>query len=166
MVISIHGEVRSVDHGHLWVILGWCDVMDDKKHDGVRQAAALSFCSHDTSCTQSGQVSKCAKQGKGSYFSFIFKFISTMRRNGRWWKKPGWRAPKPASRREENNVLPLCFNDNVCRRTFEQLLSTDQQAHLKGGGGVEGGVSAHNKNHLYVGVNNEWVCWAEHSIIK
>lgn len=165
MVISIHGEVRSVDHGHLWVILG-CDVMDDKKHDGVRQAAALSFCSHDTSCTQSGQVSKCAKQGKGSYFSFIFKFISTMRRNGRWWKKPGWRAPKPASRREENNVLPLCFNDNVCRRTFEQLLSTDQQAHLKGGGGVEGGVSAHNKNHLYVGVNNEWVCWAEHSIIK
>lgn len=60
----------QVDHG----ICGWFwdDVIyHDGQHDGGRQAAVLSFCSHDTSCTQTFE--SVQNRGGGVLFQLYFQ---------------------------------------------------------------------------------------------
>lgn len=137
MVILTHGEVMPGRSWHLQVILGWCDVSRWAARWWTPGCSPFLLLSWHFLFTD---IWKCAKQGRRGLISALFSNSSALREEMAADETPGWRALKPVSRCEKNNVLPVCFNGNVHRRTFEQLFQPINKhvfiCRVGGGGGV------------------------------
>lgn len=96
-----------------------------------------SFLSREFLYTRADRFESVQNSRGASYFGIIFNFIGTVRRNGSWWNT--WTVCTEAGSTPWGKQCFTFMLWQQCWRTFEQVLSTDQQItclHLLGGGGL------------------------------